>query len=90
MKAIKCIISGKVQGVGFRWSTRRKASKLNIKGHAKNLADGTVEVIAYGENQNINKLKQWLVEEGPRMARIDDVSCQSVELKQTPSRFKTL
>lgn len=53
MKRIHAIISGEVQGVGYREEVKRIAFGLNINGWVKNLDDGTVELIAEGENKNI-------------------------------------
>ncbi len=70
-------IRGRVQGVFFRDSTRRVAQSLGITGHAINLPNGDVEVVAYGEERSIARLAAWL-QEGPRMAEVSDVS--SVEI----------
>ena len=48
MHSVRFVISGKVQGVFFRASTRNEARRLGLHGHARNLSDGRVEVIAYG------------------------------------------
>ncbi len=66
------LISGRVQGVFFRESTRRQAEPLGLTGHAVNLPDGRVEVVAAGPPQALNQLQAWL-EKGPRMARVDQV-----------------
>jgi acylphosphatase len=72
---IHCIVSGKVQGVFFRASTREQALRLNIKGYAKNLNNGNVEVIAIGERQAVEQLKQWL-HHGPLNAQVKNVECE--------------
>ncbi len=72
------LVSGKVQGVWFRESTRREAAKLNLVGHAINLRDGRVEVVAVGLEPDIEALAQWL-QRGPRLARVDRVSVEIVE-----------
>jgi acylphosphatase len=66
------LVSGRVQGVWFRESTRREAVKLNLTGRAVNLPDGRVEVIATGPEADIKTLAQWL-QQGPPMARVDHV-----------------
>ncbi len=71
-------ISGRVQGVWFRDSTRREALKLGITGYAKNLANGDVEVLAEGDDVALNRLGQWL-HEGPPMAKVSSVQERSVE-----------
>lgn len=65
-------VTGKVQGVYFRHSARQQAERLAIKGHARNLADGSVEVLARGAAAAVAELERWL-HQGPRMARIDEV-----------------
>lgn len=72
IKCVKALISGRVQGVFFRDSTRTQASQLGITGHAINLADGRVEVIACGESSQLNLLIDWL-NKGPVYADVSDV-----------------
>ena len=63
-----CIIAwvyGRVQGVGFRYTTQYEAKKLGLAGYAKNLDDGSVEVVACGEEGQVEKLMQWLKSGGP-------------------------
>ena len=70
MPAAHFIVRGKVQGVWFRASTRAQAERLGLSGHARNLADGSVEVIAVGEGDAIDALERWL-HVGPPLARVD-------------------
>ena len=56
MTRLYLIISGRVQGVGFRWFVQRVAEKLKLVGHAKNLFNGSVEVIAFGERGVLEEL----------------------------------
>jgi acylphosphatase len=66
------LVSGKVQGVFFRASTRNEALKLGLRGYARNLSDGRVEVVACGESVAVDELEQWLWQ-GPPAARVDDM-----------------
>lgn len=66
------IVRGRVQGVGFRWSTTRTASDLGVRGTVRNRADGTVEVHAEGPEDALAELEDWL-HEGPRSARVEAV-----------------
>lgn len=75
---IRCLVSGRVQGVFFRASTRFEAEQLNIKGYAKNLTDGRVEVLACGEPEAVEKLRQWLAH-GPDRAKVTGVSCEAID-----------
>jgi len=54
-KRLQVIYIGTVQGVGFRWTAERAATSLNLAGWVKNLPDGTVEVMAEGEEDNLNR-----------------------------------
>jgi len=67
-------IKGRVQGVWFRESTRREALPLGISGYAKNMPDGSVEVLAYGQRTALDRLGKWL-RKGPPMARVSHVEC---------------
>ena len=83
----KFIVSGRVQGVFFRASTRDAATPLGIKGHAINLPDGSVEVLACADDKAVESLKEWL-KKGPRMAtveRVREVDCECAG----PGRFVT-
>ena len=53
-------VHGRVQGVGFRWSARATALELGLVGHAANLADGRVEVVAEGPKPDCDRLLRWL------------------------------
>jgi len=72
MHSVRFVISGRVQGVFFRASTRNEARRLGLHGHARNLSDGRVEVIAYGSDEALRELEQWLWQ-GPPAAQVDDV-----------------
>lgn len=66
------MVSGRVQGVFFRESTRREAEKLGLSGRAVNLPDGRVEVVACGEPNAIDELQRWLAK-GPPAASVEAV-----------------
>ncbi len=66
-------VTGKVQGVYFRHSTRLEAERLGVRGTARNLPDGSVEVLAAGTAAAVESLREWLWR-GPAMARVDGVS----------------
>lgn len=79
MERALIFVRGRVQGVGFRWWTRARALELGLVGHARNLADGRVEVNAQGERAAIDSLLGML-EEDPssrsRPGRVDGVTTQ--------------
>ena len=77
MPAARFLVSGKVQGVFFRASAREQALKLGLRGHAKNLPDGRVEVLASGAPSALDALERWL-QQGPPMARVEAVAREAL------------
>lgn len=79
MSAARFFVSGRVQGVAFRAHTREQARRLGLRGHARNLADGRVEVLAVGAVDAIERLHAWL-HDGPPLARVERVErCAAAE-----------
>ncbi len=76
-KAIILQVFGRVQGVGFRYYTQKKATELAIKGYAKNRPDGSVYIEAEGEEENLEAFVFWC-EEGPAWARVSKVEKQEI------------
>lgn len=72
MTCARFIVTGRVQGVFFRASTRDRALRLGLTGHAKNLADGSVEVVASGTRKAVDELDAWL-HHGPPSAQVEQV-----------------
>lgn len=66
------LIRGRVQGVGFRWFVHREASELDLRGWVRNTEDGEVEVVAAGEPEDLDELRQSL-RRGPRGSRVDGI-----------------
>lgn len=73
MAAARFLVSGKVQGVFFRASTRERAMDLGLSGRATNLPDGRVEVVADGDATSLDALEAWL-HHGPPAARVESVT----------------
>jgi acylphosphatase len=71
-KAFTAIVSGIVQGVAFRYYTRKVALELNVKGTVRNLMSGRVEVTAEGDEEALRALAAWL-EHGPSAAHVERV-----------------
>jgi acylphosphatase len=71
-RGIKARVYGRVQGVGFRYSTVIQARKTGVSGYVRNMPDGTVEVVAEGAEDRLKKLVSWL-KKGPPVARVDNV-----------------
>lgn len=72
MTARRYLVSGKVQGVFFRASAARMAEQLGLRGYARNLPDGRVEVVAVGAATGLESLGGWL-RQGPPRARVTEV-----------------
>lgn len=77
MASARFLVSGHVQGVFFRASTRTRAQELGLHGYAMNLADGRVEVVASGGDEALEQLAQWL-RRGPPSARVDGVEREAL------------
>ena len=73
-------MTGKVQGVFFRQSTQETATKLGIKGTVKNCDDDSVEIIATGTKDQLDKLITWC-KQGPPRAKVSDVTVQELSLQ---------
>jgi acylphosphatase len=82
------LVIGKVQGVYFRQSARLEAKRLNLRGLARNLADGSVEVLAQGSVPAVQAMHEWL-KRGPVQARVDDVleSDAADQMDEIPAGF---
>jgi len=78
------VVSGRVQGVGFRWFVEREAAQLSVTGWVRNCNNGDVEVMATGAREQLNSLRQKL-QQGPRAARVDQVVESRAPLLDAPS-----
>jgi len=78
--ARRCFVSGRVQGVFYRASTRQKAIELGCAGFARNLPDGRVEVLAVGEPQAVQGLLDWLWR-GSAASEVKSVDIQELMLE---------
>ncbi|MET0072024.1 MAG: acylphosphatase [Candidatus Thiodiazotropha sp.] len=77
---VRCHVAGRVQGVFYRASARHEAQQLGIKGYARNLLDGRVEVVACGSVEAIDALQSWL-RKGPQHASVTGVSCETIDYR---------
>jgi acylphosphatase len=85
VKAVRVVVSGHVQGVGFRAAAQRRASLLGVAGWVKNLPDGSVEMHAEGDDENVGEFLSWC-REGPSAARVDEMSVEDT-FAEDPSGF---
>lgn len=90
MIAARFIVAGRVQGVFFRACARDQAGRLGLRGYARNLGDGSVEVLAIGDEGAVSALERWLWQ-GPPAARVDDVRREAAEAEvDSDAGFRTL
>jgi len=75
MQRITVLVSGRVQGIGYRNFTRKKALELGLSGYAENLPDGRVEVVAEGGSTELEHLLHHL-RQGPRGAKVEHLDVQ--------------
>ena len=85
--ARKYVISGQVQGVGFRYFAQRSAARHQVRGYVRNLEDGRVEAIAQGPDKNVEAFKHDLTA-GPRFSQVDEVEEIVLEPNQPYSTFR--
>ncbi len=72
MRAVRLIVSGRVQGVAFRHHTQREATRLGLRGWVRNRSDGRVEIEAEGEETELEQLVAW-AHGGPPAAQVTSV-----------------
>lgn len=73
-------VTGLVQGVWFRQSTKNTAQSLSLTGWVSNIADGSVELVACGDEVQLDKLTDWL-HDGPPAAKVNSVSSENIPLE---------
>ena len=72
MKRTRVRVSGRVQGVGFRYSTQRRARSLGLGGWVRNLPDGSVEAVFEGDPERVDSMVEWC-RRGPTGAFVDGI-----------------
>lgn len=87
LQCMRCSISGKVQGVWYRASTKVEADQLGLTGWARNMPDGRVEVFACGTKENLQILYEWL-QQGPPLAKVAQVTYDEEPWEEL-KRFET-
>ncbi|MEM7561847.1 MAG: acylphosphatase [Pseudomonadota bacterium] len=86
--AIKGWVSGRVQGVGFRYFVRQEARRLGIYGYARNLADGRVEFVLQGEKEAVDQLLGH-IQTGPTYSKVVAVHTEATAVSNSLSGFGT-
>lgn len=87
VRHLNITIHGDVQGVLFRYSAKEEAKKVNLKGYARNLEDGSVYIEAEGEDEDLNTFVTWC-KQGPQLARVKNVEIE-VGIMQNFHDFQT-
>ncbi len=87
MRSVRVTVSGRVQGVGYRYSTWVAGARLGVAGWVRNLPDGRVEVFAQGENDRIDALISYL-REGPRHAHVEALDIDEAEADPSVHGFE--
>ena len=72
MQQVRLIVSGRVQGVGFRWSTKHEADQLGLTGYVRNMPNGNVEIVAQGPQAAVEGLISWS-KHGPSHSHVSNV-----------------
>lgn len=85
-KAVRALVSGDVQQVGYRQSCRSKARSLQLVGWVRNLTDGRVEIFAQGHPDNVDQLITWAWV-GPMAARVTGVESDNEAADDTLTDF---
>lgn len=80
-------VTGRVQGVSFRYHTDRQANRLGLTGWVRNAHDGSVQLQAQGEPGQVDALLRWL-ETGPDHARVDDVQIRELDPDPDEHEFR--
>ena len=88
-KEVLCIVHGEVQGVFFRQFAKEKALLLSVVGYAKNLEDGTVEVIAQGEEASLKSFLES-ISAGPENAQVESLAVSWGKPTEEFTKFDTL
>ncbi len=83
---MRFVVHGRVQGVGFRAATQRRALGLNLTGWVGNRADGRVEGVAAGSAEALARLRDWLAR-GPALAMVESVDWE-VAFESPPTGFQ--
>jgi len=80
------LITGIVQGVGYRWSCRRAGQGIGVTGWVRNMDDGRVEVVAQGTREQVEQLIKWCYR-GPDEARVSDIAVAYEDAAETFQDF---
>ncbi|MEO1400279.1 MAG: acylphosphatase [Cyanobacteria bacterium J06635_1] len=90
MPRIKLTVFGTVQGVGFRYHTRLKALEIGLTGYVRNQPEGTVEIVANGDDNQLHQLIEW-AHQGSPAAQVERIQLERLEIKEqlSDTRFES-
>jgi len=89
MKSVRLVLSGRVQGVGFRAFTRRQAAALGVRGTVRNMADRRVEIYAAADAETLERFKER-VSSGPSFGRVDAIDETPAPEFEAPEGFQVV
>ena len=87
MKTVHVVISGRVQGVWFRATTKQQADKRNIVGWVRNTSDGKVEAVFQGNENQVDDMVSWCYE-GSSLSHVDTVDVTSIDEDSQFQKFQ--
>lgn len=90
MDTRRCVVRGRVQGVGFRWFVTRNAADLGVRGTVRNLADGAVEVVLQADESAPVAALVERIRSGPRASRVQAVECEPMDDEPRYHGFQVL
>jgi acylphosphatase len=90
MDTRRCVVHGRVQGVGFRWFVTRNAQDLGVRGTVRNRGDGAVEVVLQADEAATVWALVERIRRGPPASRVEDVDCEPVEAGQRYEGFEVV
>ncbi len=86
---IHAFVTGRVQGVWFRQSTKEEAERQGLAGWVRNLSDGRVEALLQGEERAVRQVEAWL-NQGPELATVAEVVSEEAEVSEELVEFEIL
>lgn len=90
METRRCVVRGRVQGVGFRWFVMRNADELGVRGTVRNRADGAVEMVLQADDPEALAVMTDRVHRGPPGSRVRQVECELMEERSRYERFEVV
>ena len=88
MDTRRCVVRGRVQGVGFRWFVTRNAQALGVRGVVRNRVDGTVEAVIQADDTGPVAALLERIRRGPPAARVEEVECEPIDDGTRFDRFE--